>query len=87
MVMQFIQHPAGIIQTPNLGVMQLTVPRLTKLEASSLQLSKKAVPLEQYIGPSKQNPHPFDPKAAAGEEVPTTRHGMVVLSSPKRETN
>ena len=54
MVMEFTQHPAGIIETGNIGVMQLTIPRLKKHEASSLRLTHQAIQLELYMGRSKQ---------------------------------
>ena len=43
MVMEFTQHTAGIIETGNIGVMQLTIPRLKKHEASSLRLTHQAI--------------------------------------------
>ena len=46
MVMEFTQHPAGIIETWNIGVMQLTIPRLKKHEACSLRLTHQAIQLE-----------------------------------------
>ena len=35
-VVEFTQHPSGIIKTGNIGVMQQTIPRLKKHEASSV---------------------------------------------------
>ena len=56
MVMEFTQHPAGIIETGNIGVMQLTIPHLRKHEASSSKLTDKAIQMEHYASPSKVNP-------------------------------
>ena len=51
MVMEFTQHPAGIIETGSNGVMQLTIPRLRKHEASSSKLTDQAIWMEHYTGP------------------------------------
>ena len=56
MVMEFTQHPAGIIETGSIGVMQITIPRLRKHEASSSKLTDQAIRMEHYTGPSKVNP-------------------------------
>lgn len=69
MVMEFTQHPAGIIDTGNIGVMQLKIPRLKKHEASSLQLNHRAIQLEHYTGPSKLNPPQLPTKALPAEEL------------------
>ena len=68
MVMEFTQHPAGIIETGNIGVMQLTIPRLKKHEASSLRLTHQAIQLEHYTGRSKLNPPLLQTKALSAEE-------------------
>ena len=68
MVMEFTQHPAGIIETGNIGVMQLKVPRLKKQEADSLQLNHQAVQLKHYTGPSKISPPLLTTKALSAEE-------------------
>lgn len=39
LVMEFTQHPAGIVETGNIDVIQLKMPRLKKHEASSLRLN------------------------------------------------
>ena len=46
MVMEFTQNPAGIIETGNIGTMQLTIPRLKKHEAPSLRLTHQAIGLQ-----------------------------------------
>ena len=56
MVMEFTQHPAGIIETGNIGGMPLTIPRLKKHEASSLRLTHQAIQLGPYMGRSKLHP-------------------------------
>ena len=56
MVMQFTQHPAGIINPGTVGVMQLKIPRLRKAEAAFLQLTNDSAVLEHYNGPSKLSP-------------------------------
>ena len=56
MVMEFTQHPAGIINTGNIGVMQLNIPRLKKHEASSVRFTHQSIQLEHYTGPSKVTP-------------------------------
>ena len=66
--MQFTQHPAGIIETGNIGVMQLTIPRLKKHESSSLRLTHQAIQLEHYTGRSKLNPPLLQTKALSAEE-------------------
>jgi len=63
MVKEFTQHPAGIIETGNIGVMQLKIPRLKKHEASSLRPTHQAIQLEHYTGPSKLNPPLLPTKA------------------------
>ena len=68
MVMEFTQHPAGIIETGNIGVMQLKIPRLKKYEASSLRLSYQAIQWKHYTGPSKLNPSLLQTKALSAEE-------------------
>ena len=67
-VMQFTQHPAGIIETGNIGVMQLTIPRLKKHESSSLRLNHQAIQLEHYTGRSKLSPPLLQTKALSAEE-------------------
>ena len=67
-VMEFSQHPAGIINTGNIGVMQLTIPRLKKHESSSLRLTHQAIQLEHYTGRSKLNPPLLQTKALSAEE-------------------
>ena len=67
-VMQFTQHPAGIIDTGNIGVMQLTIPRLKKHESSSLRLTHQAIQLEHYTGRSKLNPPLLQTKALSAKE-------------------
>ena len=67
-VMEFTQHPAGIIKTGNIGVMQLTIPRLKKHESSSLRLTHQAIQLEHYTGRSKLNPPLLQTKALSAEE-------------------
>ncbi len=69
MVMEFTQHPAGIIETGNIGVMQLNIPRLKKHEASSLSLTQPAIQLEHYTGPSKLSPPQLPTKALSAEEL------------------
>ena len=68
MVMEFTQNPAGIIVTGNIGVMQLTIPRLKKHEASSLRLTHQAIQLDHYTGHSKLNPHLLQTQALSAEE-------------------
>ena len=67
-VMEFTQHPAGIIETGNIGVMQLTIPRLKKHESSSLRLTHQAIQLEHYTGRSKLNPPLLQKKAPSAED-------------------
>ena len=67
-VMEFTQHPAGIIETGNIGVMQLTIPRLKKHESSSLRQTHQAIQLEHYTGRSKLNPPLLQTKALSAEE-------------------
>ena len=66
--MEFTQHPAGIIERGNIGVMQLTIPRLKKHESSYLQLTHQAIQLEHYTGRSKLNPPLLQTKALSAEE-------------------
>ena len=68
MVMEFTQHPAGIIETGNIVVMQLTIPRLKKHEASSLRLTHQAIQLELYMGRSKRSPPLLQTKALSAED-------------------
>eukprot|EP00745_Piridium_sociabile_P018840 TRINITY_DN28551_c0_g2_i7.p1 TRINITY_DN28551_c0_g2~~TRINITY_DN28551_c0_g2_i7.p1 ORF type:complete len:249 (-),score=41.05 TRINITY_DN28551_c0_g2_i7:725-1471(-) len=69
MVMEFTQHPAGIIETGNIGVMQLKIPRLKKHEAFSQRLiAHQAIQLQHYTGPSKLNPPLIPMKALSAEE-------------------
>ena len=68
MVMEFTQHPTGIIETGNIGVMLLTIPRLKKHEASSLLLTHHAIHLEHYMGRSKLHPPLLQMKALSAEE-------------------
>jgi hypothetical protein len=68
MVMEFTQHPAGIIDTGNIGVMQLNISRLKKNEASSLRLNQQAIQLEHYTGLSKRKPPLLPTKALSDEE-------------------
>ena len=68
MVMEFTQNPTGIIETGKIGVMQLTIPRLKKQEASSLRLTHQAIQLEHYTGRSKLNPPLLLMKALSAEE-------------------
>ena len=67
-VMEFTQHPAGITETGNIGVMQLTIPRLKKHESSSLRLTHQAIQLEHYTGRSKLNPPLLQKKAPSAED-------------------
>ena len=67
-VMEFTQQPAGIIETGNIGVMQLTIPRLKKHESSSLRLTHQAIQLEHNTGHSKLNPPLLQTKALSAEE-------------------
>ena len=67
MIMEFTQQPACIIETGNIGVMQLKIPRPTKHEASSLRLTQQAVQIEHYSRPSKLTP-PLPTKAVSAEE-------------------
>ena len=61
MDMEYTQHPAGIIETGNIGMMQLTIARLKKHEAPSLRLTHgvthQAIQLKHYTGRSKLNPY------------------------------
>ena len=41
MVMDFTQHPAGIINIGNIGVMQHKLPRLKKVDASTLEIEMR----------------------------------------------
>ena len=68
MVMEFTQHPAGIIETGNIGVMQLTIPRPKKHEASSLRLTHQAIQSEHYTGRSKIHPPLLQTNALSAEE-------------------
>ena len=67
MVMEFTEHPAGIIETGNIGVKQLTIPRLKKHEASSLRLTHQAIQLEVCMGRSKQSPPLLQRKALSAK--------------------
>ena len=69
MVMEFTQHPAGIIETGNIGVMQLTIPRLRKHEASSSKITKQVIQTEHYTGPSKVNPPHLPTKNLLADEL------------------
>ncbi|KAL8585526.1 hypothetical protein ACOMHN_051411 [Nucella lapillus] len=70
MVCEFTQHPAGIIESSsNVGVMQLTIPRLKKHELASLRLTQKELQLAHYTGPSKLNPSLLPAKDLLTEEA------------------
>ncbi|KAL8597460.1 hypothetical protein ACOMHN_050958 [Nucella lapillus] len=70
MVCEFTQHPAGIIESSsNVGVMQLTIPRLKKHELSSLRLTQKELQLAHYTGPSRLNPPLLPAKDLSTEEA------------------
>ena len=81
MVMEFTQHPAGIIETGNISVMRLKIPRLKKHEADSLRL--QAVQKKHYTGPSKLNPPVLPTKALSAEE--SQLQSAAVIFSQKRD--
>lgn len=68
MVSEFTQHPAGIIMTENIGVMQLKIPRLKKYEASSLRLTHQSLQLEHCTVPPKLKPPALPVKVLCPEE-------------------
>ena len=82
-VMEFTKHPAGIIETGNIGVMQLTIPRLKKHEASSLRLTHQVVQLEHYTGRSKLHPPLLQTNAMSAEE--SQLQSVAVRFSQQRE--
>ena len=68
MVMELTQHPAGIIEEENIGVMQLTIHRIKKHELT-LQVNNQSLQISHYGGPTKQNP-PLPPtKSLSAEEL------------------
>ena len=69
LVSQFMQHPAGILETGNMGVMQLIIPRLKKGEANGLHLNEQSVPFEHYTGLQKINPPPLPPVALPPDQA------------------
>ena len=69
MVCDFIQHPSDIIKSQNdIGMMQLTIPRLKKHELARLLLTP-TVQLAHYNGPSKLNTPPLPAVAHSPEET------------------
>ncbi|KAG1674268.1 hypothetical protein GQR58_015168 [Nymphon striatum] len=83
MVMEFTQHPAGIINTRNIGVMQLTIPRLKKHDMSSVRFTHQSIQLEHYTGPSKVNPPLLPMKALSAEE--SQLQSASIMFSQKRD--
>ena len=67
MVSEFTQHPASIIKSGNIGVMQLEIPRLKKYEASSFQ--HQSLQLEHYTGPPKLKPPALPVNVISSEEA------------------
>jgi len=68
MVMEVTQHPSGIINSGNIGMMQLTIPRLQKHEASSVRYTHQCIQLGHYTGPSKVNPPLLPTKDLSADE-------------------
>ena len=85
MVMEFTKHPSGIINTGNIGVMQLTIPRLKKPEASSVRVTHQCIQLEDYTGPSKVNPPLLMTKALSAEE--SQFQSAAVIFSQQRDAS
>ena len=83
-VMEFTQHHAGIIETGNIGVMQLTIPRLKKHESSSLRLTHQAIQLGHYTGRSKRNPPLLQTNALSAKE--SQLQSAAVRFSQQRDT-
>ena len=82
MVMEFTQHPSGIINTGNIGVMQLNIPRIKKHEASSVLFTQQGMQLEHYMGPSKVNP-PLLPTKALSTEESQLQSAAVIVSQQR----
>ena len=83
MVMEFTQHPAGIINTGSIGVMQLTIPRIKKHEMSSVRYTHQSIQLDHYTGSSKVNPPLLPTKALSAEE--SQLQSASVMSSQQRD--
>ena len=64
-VMEFTQHTAGIIETGNIGVMQLTIPRSTEETRAILSATD---PPGYTVGAPKLNPPLLQTKALSAEE-------------------
>ena len=67
MVMEFTQHPAGIIETGNNGVIDPTIPRLKKHEPSSRRLTHQAIQLEHCKRRSMMHPPLLQTNALSAE--------------------
>ena len=58
MAIEFQQDPPDVLEcgSAKAGVLNPTIPRLSKREVSSLRLGSKSVVMERYTGPKKANP-------------------------------
>ena len=64
-------------------MMQMTIPRLKKHEASSLRLTHQALQLENYTGCSKLNPPLLQTKALSAKE--SQLQSVAVIFSQERD--
>lgn len=57
MALDFQQHSSGILEAGSAkpGVMNMTIPRISKSVATSLHLGCRSVVMEHYTGPKKAN--------------------------------